>query len=372
MWEVLGGRYLHALIILFPLACVANAREWGSASQLALNVLAIIPLPSIVDTCTLELSAALNPVLGGILHATFANTTELVLGLVALRYYELQIVQATVLGNILLNLVFFTGCCCFAGGLNHQYQHYSSLLVSHLSIFAIVLIGILMMPTALASTTKSTPANGKRHGHDGSLTLGLAIVLLIVYCAYVYFQVSSHANLFDEDESPREVEESNDILHPLPTGILLSCSVCLIVLCTRNILNSIPGMVSDFGVSKNFIGFIVFPIIANAADFESHILVARKNRLPLAFGFILATVIQTILFVVPVLIIAGRIAGMDELKMAFDPVAAIAVFISSLIAVLLLRSTSTTYFEGMLLLALYSIIVMTLYDVKEPEGLGPP
>ncbi|KIW78030.1 calcium/proton exchanger [Fonsecaea pedrosoi CBS 271.37] len=332
----------------------------------------MIPLPSIVETCTLELSATLNPVLGGILHATFANTTELVLGLVALRYHELQIVQATILGNILLNLVFFTGCCCLAGGLKFRHQDYNSFIVSHLSIFAVILIGILIMPTALASTTSSPPANGKLHGHDGSLTLGLAIVLLLVYCAYLYFQVSSHADLFDDDEFSTEVEESDDILHPLPTGILLSCSTCLIVLYTHNILNSIPGMVSDFGVSKNFIGFIIFPIIANASGLGPHILVARKNRLPLAFGCILATVIQIILFVVPVLIIAGQIAGMDELNMAFDPVAAIAVFIASLIAVLLLQSGLSTYFDGILLLALYSVIVMTLYDVTEPEGLGPP
>jgi Ca2+:H+ antiporter len=51
------------------------------------------------------------------LNATFGNATELIISILALKSGLIRIVQLSLLGSILSNLLLVLGCAFFCGGL---------------------------------------------------------------------------------------------------------------------------------------------------------------------------------------------------------------------------------------------------------------
>lgn len=54
---------------------------------------------------------------GGLLNATFGNATELIISIYALRNGMIRVVQQSLLGSILSNMLLVLGCAFFCGGL---------------------------------------------------------------------------------------------------------------------------------------------------------------------------------------------------------------------------------------------------------------
>ena len=59
----------------------------------------------------------LNFTVGGLLNATFGNATELIISVYALRNGMIRVVQQSLLGSILSNMLLVLGCAFFSGGL---------------------------------------------------------------------------------------------------------------------------------------------------------------------------------------------------------------------------------------------------------------
>lgn len=56
-------------------------------------------------------------VVGGLLNATFGNATELIISIYALKRGMLRVVQQSLLGSILSNMLLVLGTAFFCGGL---------------------------------------------------------------------------------------------------------------------------------------------------------------------------------------------------------------------------------------------------------------
>lgn len=54
---------------------------------------------------------------GGLLNATFGNATELIISIYALKRGMIRVVQQSLLGSILSNMLLVLGCAFFCGGL---------------------------------------------------------------------------------------------------------------------------------------------------------------------------------------------------------------------------------------------------------------
>jgi len=58
---------------------------------------------------------------GGLLNATFGNATEMIISIYALKSGMIRVVQQSLLGSILSNMLLVLGCAFFYGGIaNHQ------------------------------------------------------------------------------------------------------------------------------------------------------------------------------------------------------------------------------------------------------------
>ncbi len=116
------------------------------------------------------------------------------------------------------------------------------------------------------------------------------------------------------------------------------------------------------GMSKVFMGVVVVAIVGNAAEHSTAILVAMKGKMDLSLGIAMGSSMQIALFVAPVLVIAGHFMG-QPLGLEFTILEVVAVFLSVGAVSLLVIDGRTNWFEGVQLLAIYTILAMAFYFV---------
>ena len=62
---------------------------------------------------------------GGLLNATFGNATELIISIFALRKGLIRVVQLSLLGSILSNMLLVLGCAFLFGGYKYKEQRFN-------------------------------------------------------------------------------------------------------------------------------------------------------------------------------------------------------------------------------------------------------
>ncbi|KAJ1569159.1 hypothetical protein HK405_009087 [Cladochytrium tenue] len=152
--------YLNiAAVILFPLGIVANILEWGTVPSFMINFMAIIPLSKCLDFATDQLSMRVGETLGGLLNASFGNAVELIMGITTLKAGLLRVLQASLIGSILSNLMPVLGFGFFFGGLlpfeKGRVQKFSLANANlDMGLLAVVSLGFIV-PATLSAVTNN-------------------------------------------------------------------------------------------------------------------------------------------------------------------------------------------------------------------------
>jgi Ca2+:H+ antiporter len=145
------------------------------------------------------------------------------------------------------------------------------------------------------------------------LSRGTAIILLLLYVLYLVFQLRTHSNLFEpESQNAGEEHEAEEpTLGPIAAGVVLVVVTVLVAICAEYLVGSIEDIVETTHISKAFIGLILIPIVGNAAEHVTAVVVALRNKMDLAMGVAIGSSIQIALFMTPFLVIVGWIIGQD-------------------------------------------------------------
>jgi Ca2+:H+ antiporter len=114
------------------------------------------------------------------------------------------------------------------------------------------------------------------------------------------------------------------------------------------------------GLTEVFVGVILVAIIGNAAEHSTAVLVAMKNKMDLALNIAIGSSMQVALFVAPVLVFASYAFG-PRMNLIFTPLEVVAIAVSVLIVALIAQDGESNWMEGVLLLALYTILGLTFY-----------
>src|SRR5262252_2301071 len=115
------------LLVFFPIALGLEA--FAPDRHLPIFIassLAILPLAKWMGDATEQLAAFFGEGVGGLLNATFGNAAELIIALVALRAGLYDVVEASIIGSIVGNVLLVLGAAMFAGGLRHSEQHFNA------------------------------------------------------------------------------------------------------------------------------------------------------------------------------------------------------------------------------------------------------
>lgn len=166
-----------------------------------------------------------NGTIGALLNATFGNAPELLISVAALRSGFYRVVQLTMLGSMITNMIFVFGVACILGGLRWQVQELrltsgnvsvGMLLVSTAgTLFPAILILSGHFPAPQGSTATALDVNRTVHSDKPSqeeITLSRvnAFVMMFLYLSYLLFQLGTHKEEFDDDEdSRREMARPN-------------------------------------------------------------------------------------------------------------------------------------------------------------------
>lgn len=313
--------WINLLLIFVPLGMVAGHQEWGAPWVFSLNFFAIIPLAAVLSFATEEIASRLGETLGGLVNATFGNAVELIVSIVALRAGEIEVVQSSMLGSILSNLLLVLGMCFFLGGVYNMRngqgdgieQSFTQATAQTTCSLMALASASMILPAALYGVLDQANEDNKR-ASILVLSRGTSIVLLLLYVMYLYFALRTHKKLFEpetqnirgDDEGE---EEHEPLLGPWSAGLVLVVTTLIISVCADYMVDSIDALVATGKISKTFIGLILIPIVGNAAEHVTACVVAVKNKMDLAMGVAIGSSIQIALLVTPALVMLGWAIG---------------------------------------------------------------
>ncbi|KAL2691836.1 hypothetical protein Neosp_002227 [[Neocosmospora] mangrovei] len=384
--------WINILLVAAPVGIALNyIHSVNRIAVFVVNFIAIIPLAAILSFATEEIALRTGEVLGGLINATFGNAVELIVAILALVDGKVIIVQTSLVGSILSNLLLVMGFCFFFGGLRRQQQYFNETVAQTAASLLALAVASVIVPTVF-DWASETPVKAV-----ADLSRGTAVILLIVYAAYLIFQLKTHQSVFaeesqkvaakpwsrsgpasggirqglmvpgalvgggmtgrDENErltemimNPERLEEEDEEEEPqlhfwVAVGTLTFATV-LIALCAEFMVDSIDAVTKDGGVSEEFVGLILLPIVGNAAEHATAVTVAIKDKMDLAIGVAVGSSMQVALFLIPLLVIIGWGMGEESMNLSFDLFQVAVMFVAVLLTNYLIADGKSHWLEG--------------------------
>ncbi|KAJ7633061.1 Sodium/calcium exchanger protein-domain-containing protein [Roridomyces roridus] len=365
--------YLNLLLLFIPLSMVAHYSNWDAALRFSFSFIAIIPLAKLLGEATDQMSSKLGQTLAGLLNASFGNAVEIIVGVAALLQNELRIVQTSMLGSILSNLLLVLGCSFLAAGFKFKESNFQVTAAQASSSLMTLACITLVIPAAYHSTM----LEANNAANDNSLmrffsvpdetqdpgllaiSRGTSILLLGVYVAYLAFQLKTHAYLFEAEE--QEAETPN--MSVVSAGVALLATTVVTAFCADILVASIEETAERYHIPKPFIGLILLPIVSNAAEHVTSVWMAMKGQMELTIGICVGSSIQIATFAIPLLVIVGWIFG-HELTLFFANFETITLFASVFLVNTLIQDGKSNYMEGLMLITLYLVIALAFWVAK--------
>ncbi|KAF5358107.1 hypothetical protein D9756_001376 [Leucocoprinus leucothites] len=372
------GTYLNVLLVFVPLSFISHNLNWDAALRFSFSFLAIVPLAKLLGDCTEQMSFSLGQTLAGLLNASFGNAVEIIVGVAALLQDEMEIVQTSMLGSVLSNILLVLGCSFIAGGLVRKESNFQVTAAQASSSLMTLSCITLVLPAAY----NSAQGNEKNEHGLAIISRGTSVILLVVYIIYLVFQLKTHASLYDgtnnnpsdpesgpaNNPSSREADGQAALNEPKeePTMNLLSATLGLLVVtvitsfCADYLVASIEETAERYHIPKKFIGLILLPIVANAAEHVTAVWMAMKNKMEITIGVCVGSSIQIATFVIPLLVIIGWASG-HNLTLYFANFETVVFFVAVILTNTLIQDGKSNYMEGVLLISLYLVIALAFW-----------
>lgn len=354
-------RSLRWLLIAAPLSWVL---AWLGAPALAVFVacgIAIIPLAAEMGTATEAMAARTGPAVGGLLNATFGNAAELIVAVVALRAGLVDLVKASLVGSILGNLLLILGLSLVAGGLRRPTLTFNRTAAGTSGAMLLLAGAALVIPALFALVHPAA-----RPEETLWLSEGVAVVLVLTYGASLVFSLVTHRQLFHGEGAGAPVggapHQADARYAPKVALAVLGVATAFVALESELLVRATETLVQRIGLSELFLGLIVIPLIGNAAEHATAVVVARRGQTDLALHIALGSSTQVALFVAPLLVGVGVLLG-QPMSLVFTGFEVIALGFASLIVTVIALDGESNWFEGAQLLALYALVALAVWFI---------
>lgn len=358
--EIRHNPLLWLLAVVPALFAAHHFAPESHTLHFVLSIFAIVPLAALLSKATESVADKTGDTIGGLLNATLGNLTELLIALAALRAGQYLLVKASIAGAIVTNTLFMLGASLLLGGLKHHVQEYnrgSARLQAGLLFLATI---ALLVPSILVEVDHSAKSEFIQ-----ALSLGLSVVLIVMYGLGLVFSLGTHRELFSSATEQGTHAEGS---WPMSLAFLTLAGVTVLVALVSDIfVASIEHAAKTFGMGAAFVGFIVVALVGGAAELVSALSAARKNRLDLSVGIALGSASQIALFVAPVLVLLSYVIGPTPMNLQFWPGAVAMMLIAALTAAFVTNGGRSTWFIGVFVIVVYLIFAMTLY-LLPPSG----
>ena len=303
--------------------------------------------------------------------------------------------RASLAGSIIGNALLVLGRAMLIGGWRYRRQRFSRRVAGQYAAM-LALAGIAMaIPALLATVGESTRPGAAvvRGSQLHQLSVGVAMILLVCYAAYIAYSVfgvrASHEDMLPisaatsgdeagvpQDSAPITVLEGEAATKRrslpagpfvtlaawwrttlwLPIAVLAGATVVTAVV-SEVLVSTIEPLTHQIGLNPFFVGLIILPIVGNAAEHFSAITSATRNHMEISMAITAGSSIQIALLAAPILVLAGPLIGVPlDLNFTLLEVAMFAL-VTGLYALISLDGEST-WLEGLLLCAFYLILAV--------------
>ncbi len=353
---------LTLLLLAIPLTLYFEFVSHNTTAVFISSLFAIMPLAWLMGRATEEISLRVGQGLGAFLNASFGNAAELIIAIFLLIEASkavdpasasklILVVQASLIGSILGNLLLVLGLAFLWGGIKHKEQTFSSDAVST--------NGSLLMLAMLALIIPATFGQTENHSNETILELSriAAVILLFLYGLFLLFQLKTHSHLFILSSHHEEEEAALTMRQAV---ILLVASTALVALMAECLVGSIEHSAASLGWPEVFIGVILIPLFGNAAEHFTAVTVAGKNKMDLSIGIAIGSSTQVAVFIAPIAVLIGWILNVD-MTLQFGLFETIVTFVAVLIANSICSDGKSNWLEGTLLLGAYGVLAVSFW-----------
>jgi Ca2+:H+ antiporter len=355
---------LSLMLVFIPLAIYFSIFSHNAPMAFATSIAAIMPLAYLMGEATEQIALKTNDSIGGLLNATFGNAAEMIIAIFAVMAAAtaikegdaetaatmISVVQASLIGSILGNLLLVLGIAFVWGGIHHKVQEFSGTQVGANGSLLFLAVIALILPTAYGFTG---------NGHEEAIvTLSriTAVILLIMYGLFLLFQFRTHTELFatdgDHDEEP--------VMGRHQAMTLLIGATIMVAWMAEIMVHSIQSAADEWGLPTLFIGVILLPLFGNAAEHFTAVSVAGKNKMDLAFSIAVGSSTQIAVFVAPAMVMLAWIINVP-LTFQFGLFETLATFLAVLITNAIASDGKSNWLEGSMLLATYAILAVAFF-----------
>lgn len=223
------------------------------------------------------------------------------------------------------------------------------------------------------------------------LSRATAVILLLVYGCYLFFQLKTHSKTYNEPsqkvpkrekssepgavqrgiatlgigsgavaagkanaffapptESPVSKDEADDAEEPnlsvIGAIITLCAATALIGVTAEYMVRSIGALTQTGNISAEFVGLILIPIVGNAAEHATAVTVAIKDKMDLAIGVAVGSSLQIALLVLPFMVVLGWILDKPGMDLVFDGLLITVLFVSVLLVNYLIQDGKSHWY----------------------------
>lgn len=434
---------IHLLLVFSVLGLVSNLLNWSPVLTFSSSFIGMIPLGTLLGKATEDVAEHTNETIGALVNVTFGNAVELILSIAAMRADRISLIEDTIVGSILSNLLFVLGSSFFVGGVFFKEQEVCEAVSENNANMLLFAVFGFSVPAIFAI---SVPEKERTDSSLQSLSLLTALILLSIYLMFMIFQLHTHADLYQpvtpallptpsstmpQTSRAGSTSRANSQLLPLddsepdanyainsnmmvnrnssnrsnqgggnnfdsprtgaavppplmPTTyepvtltsnrqppaslnvalcVLLGTVVFVTVL-SQGLVSTLDEFSNSIGLGQKFIAIVLLPVVANAVEHMSAIMVAGHNKIDMSIGIACGSSLQMALFVAPLLVILSWVFGYTRVCLNFEVFETVCLVFTVLLVNATLRDSRTNWLEGALLLMCYFVVVSAISFLK--------
>jgi Ca2+:H+ antiporter len=328
-------RYTGPLILTFVLA-----------------TLGVTLLAALIARSVEQLGDRLGAGATGVLQSAVGNLPEILVAYFALRAGLRTVVQYTIIGSMVTNLLLVLGTAFFVGGLRHGTLRFDQGRARDSSVLLLLATVALLLPS-IAQFTHSPAAP-----HVHTLSNLTAVILLIIFALSLPSAVSRRRNLETPDNATGVVMPTPRWPLWLAIGLLVAAGVVSAAV-SDWFVHALPPVMAALHLSQAFTGLVVVAIAGNAIENAVGLQLTFRNQADYALSVIIHSPLQAALLVAPALVLIS-LATATTLTLVFAPLLVATLVVAVLLVTFIVFDGESNWLEGVILIGLY-LIIATLF-----------
>ena len=320
------------------------------------GALAIAVLADWTRRATEQLAERAGPTIGGLMNVSFGSLAEIILALFVLAEGQAEVVRAQLTGSIMGTSLLGLGIAILAGGAKTERQTFNRDRAGLLSTLLLLSVIALLMPAVFDITAHSSLAPSQLALSDEELSLGVSVVLLLLYGGNLAYTLVTHRDVFASEEERGQADWSL----ALSLGVLFGASA-LVAIEAEIVSGALESTAQGLHLSPLFLGVIVLALVGTGGDLIAAVFFARQDKMGLVLNISIGSAIQIALVVAPLLVLISWFMGHPMTLVFSNPLQLFAIASTAFIVRAITADGETTWFEGLMLVGIYCLLALGFF-----------